>query len=74
MLVNDKHLTTIWYDNAKDVVKIIDQGFEKVKLLNSQNEIIRSLEGQVKNDSVLIMQGAGNISEVSHEIKKKYLG
>ena len=25
MLVNDKHLTTIWYDNAKDVVKIIDQ-------------------------------------------------
>ena len=25
MLVNDKHLTTIWYDNAKDIVKIIDQ-------------------------------------------------
>jgi len=25
MLVNDKLLTTIWYDNAKDVVKIIDQ-------------------------------------------------
>ncbi|MBK70251.1 MAG: UDP-N-acetylmuramate--L-alanine ligase [Euryarchaeota archaeon] len=61
-------------DSKELVVKIIDQGFEKVKLLNSQNEIIRSLEGQVKNDSVLIMQGAGNISEVSHEIKKKYLG
>ena len=27
MLVNDKHLTTIWYDNTKDVVKIIDQRF-----------------------------------------------
>ncbi len=25
MLVNDKHLTTIWYDEAKEVVKIIDQ-------------------------------------------------
>ena len=25
MLVNDKHLTTIWYDQAKEVVKIIDQ-------------------------------------------------
>ena len=25
MLVNDKHLTTIWYDKAKDIVKIIDQ-------------------------------------------------
>ena len=25
MLVNDKHLTTIWYDKAKEVVKIIDQ-------------------------------------------------
>ena len=27
MLVNDKHLTTIWYDKAKEVVKIIDQRF-----------------------------------------------
>ena len=27
MLVNDKHLTTIWYDKAKEVVKIIDQSF-----------------------------------------------
>ena len=25
MLVNEKHLTTIWYDKAKEVVKIIDQ-------------------------------------------------
>ena len=54
--------------------KITDQGFDKVKLLNSGNQIIRSLENQVDNDSVLIMQGAGNISDVSSEIKKKYLG
>ena len=54
--------------------KILDQGFDKVKLLNSRNEIIRSLEDQVDDDSVLIMQGAGNISDVSSEIKKKYLG
>ena len=53
--------------------KILDQGFNKVKLLNSGNEIIRSLEDQVDNDSVLIMQGAGNISDISSEIKKKYL-
>ena len=55
------------------VKKISDQGFDKVKLLNSGNEIIRSLENQVDDDSVLIMQGAGNISDVSSEIKKKYL-
>ena len=54
--------------------KISNQGFDKVKLLNSGNEILRSLEDQVVDDSVLIMQGAGNISEVSTEIKKKYLG
>ena len=53
--------------------KLIDKGFDKVKLLNSRNEIIRSLEDQVNQDSVLIMQGAGNISEVSSEIMKKYL-
>jgi len=53
--------------------KLIDKGFDKVKLLNSRNEIIRSLEGQVNQHSVLIMQGAGNISEVSSEIMKKYL-
>ena len=53
--------------------QISDQGFNKVKLLNSGNEIIRSLEDHVDNDSVLVMQGAGNISEVSSEIKKKYL-
>ena len=54
--------------------KISDQGFNKVELLNSGNEIIRSLEDQLDDDSVLIMQGAGNISDVSSEIKKKYLG
>ena len=53
--------------------KLIDKGFDKVKLLNSRNEIIRSLEDQVNQHSVLIMQGAGNISEVSSEIMKKYL-
>ena len=54
--------------------KLIDKGFDKVKLLNSRNEIIRSLEDQVNQDSVLIMQGAGNISELSSEIKNKYSG
>ena len=60
---------------SKELMKeLLDQGFNKVKLLNSRNEIIRSLEGEVKKDSVLIMQGAGNISDISSEIKKKYLG
>ena len=54
--------------------KILDQGFNKVKLLNSGNEIIRSLEDRLENDSVLVMQGAGNISDVSSEIRKKNLG
>ena len=54
--------------------KLLDNGFDKVKLLNSKNQIISSLEDQVDNDSVLIMQGAGNISDVSSEIKKKNLG
>ena len=54
--------------------KITDQGFNNVKLLNSGNEIIRSLEDHVDNDSVLVMQGAGNISDVSSEIMKKNLG
>jgi len=59
---------------SEEIMKrILDQGFNKVKLLNSGNEIIRSLQDQVDNDSVLIMQGAGNISDVSSEIKKKYL-
>ena len=53
--------------------KILDQGFNQVKIFNSANEIIKSLENQMCNDSVLIMQGAGNISEVSTEIKKNYL-
>jgi len=54
--------------------KILDRGFRKVKLLNAGNEIIGSLEDQMDNDSVLIMQGAGNISDISSEIRKKYLG
>ena len=54
--------------------QIIDKGFDKVKLLNSGNQIIRSLEDQVHRDSVLVMQGAGNISDLSLEIKEKYLG
>ena len=53
--------------------KILDQGFDKVKLLNSVEEIISSLEGQMNNDSVLIMQGAGNISDISSEIKENFL-
>ena len=60
-------------DSEELMKQISDQGFSKVKLLNSGNEIIRSLQDSVDNDSVLIMQGAGNISDVSSEIKKKYL-
>ena len=60
-------------DSEELMKKISDQGFSKVKLLNSGNEIIRSLEDRVDNDSILIMQGAGNISDVSSEIKKQYL-
>ena len=43
MLVNDKHLTTIWYENETDKVKIIDQRlipFElKIVELNSVDEV-----------------------------------
>ena len=53
--------------------KISDKGFNKVKLSNSVNEIIRFLQDHVDNDSVLVMQGAGNISDVSSEIMKKNL-
>ncbi len=53
--------------------KILDQGFNKVKLLNTGDEIIKSLEDIIINDSVLIMQGAGNISDISSEIKRRYL-
>ena len=43
MLVNDKHLTTIWYENETDKVKIIDQRLIPFKLkiveLNSVDEV-----------------------------------
>ena len=43
MLVNDKNLTTIWYEHIEDVVKIIDQRlipFElKIVELNTVDEI-----------------------------------
>lgn len=55
------------------IKKILKRGFDKVKLFNSANEITESIEGQVSQDSVLIMQGAGNISDISAEIKKRYL-
>ena len=60
-------------DSEELMKKISGQGFDKVKLLNSRNEIIRSLEDKVDDDSVLIMQGAGNISDISSEIKKNFL-
>ena len=61
--------------NSEELMKkLLGQGFNEIKLLNSSKEIIRSLEDKVNNDSVLIMQGAGNISELSSEIKNKYSG
>ena len=60
-------------DSEELMKKIIDRGFHKVKLLNSSKEIIQCLEYQIKDDSVLIMQGAGSISDITSEIKKTYL-
>ena len=60
--------------SSKTLLKTItDQGFDKVKIFNEGNEIIQFLEDKLKKDCVLIMQGAGNISDVSSEIKKRYL-
>ncbi len=53
--------------------KIIDLNFNKVEILNDVTEIIKSLESKIDKDSVLIMQGAGDISDISTEIRKKYL-
>ena len=53
--------------------KLVDRGFDKVKILNTGNEIIKFHTDQINKDSVLIMQGAGNISNLSSEIKKRYL-
>ena len=53
--------------------KIIDLNFNKVEILNDVREIIKSLESKIDKDSVLIMQGAGDISDISTEIRKKYL-
>ena len=53
--------------------KIIDLNFNKVEILNDVSEIIKSLESKIDKDSVLIMQGAGDISDISTEIRKKYL-
>ena len=60
--------------NSKELVKrILEQGFDKVKLLTNGNEIIKSVDEIIINDSVLIMQGAGNISDISSELKRRYL-
>ena len=43
MLVNNKHLTTIWYEEKSDKVKIIDQRFIPFELkiveLNTVDEV-----------------------------------
>ncbi len=60
--------------NSRELMKrIIERGFNKVEILNSSIEIIQYLEDQINHDSVLIIQGAGNISEISTEIKNRYL-
>ena len=53
--------------------KILDLGFNKVRIFKIGNEIIKSVKNLISNDSVLIMQGAGNISEITSEIKENYL-
>ena len=53
--------------------KILDLGFNKVRIFKTGNEIIKSVKNLISNDSVLIMQGAGNISEITSEIKENYL-
>ena len=53
--------------------KILDLGFNKVRIFKTGNDIIKSVKNLISNDSVLIMQGAGNISEITSEIKENYL-
>ena len=53
--------------------KILDLGHNQVKIFKTGNQIIKSVKNLRSNDSVLIMQGAGNISEITSEIKENYL-
>ena len=53
--------------------KLIDSGFKKVRILNTGKEIMDFHKDQMSKDSVLIMQGAGDISKISSEIKKTYI-
>ena len=53
--------------------KLIDSGFKKVRILNTGKEIMDFHKDQMSKDSVLIMQGAGDISKISSEIKRTYI-
>ena len=53
--------------------KILDLGFNQVKIFNTPNDIIKSVKDLICNEAVLIMQGAGNISEITRKIKENYL-
>jgi len=60
--------------SSKDLMnKILDLGFNQVKIFKTGNQVIKSVKNLISNDSVLIMQGAGNISEITSEIKENYL-
>ena len=72
MLVNDKHLTTIWYDEKIDKVKIIDQRlipFElKIIELNTVDEVCYAIkEMQVRGAPLIGVTAAYGMYIASKE-------
>ena len=58
MIVKDKHLTTIWYDNSSDKIKIIDQRLlpHEIKIveLNTLNDVCLAIQDMQVRGAPLI--------------------
>ena len=58
MIVKDKHLTTIWYDNSSDKIKIIDQRLlpHEIKIveLNTSNDVCLAIQDMQVRGAPLI--------------------
>tara|TARA_B100000674_G_scaffold484990_1_gene491184 strand:- start:77 stop:1153 length:1077 start_codon:yes stop_codon:yes gene_type:complete len=75
MLVNNKHLTTIWYENDTDKVKILDQRFIpfdlKIVELNSVDEVCFAIkEMQVRGAPLIGVTAAYGMYIASKESSK----
>ena len=55
MIVKDKHLTTIWYDNSSDKIKIIGTTADKVEWIKSPDKESDTLVKLKGTDSELFL-------------------